>query len=58
MCACNVWTVQALQSCGFSINNFTALSASGMVRQATTEKNGFKNIWDPETERLSAAVVR
>jgi hypothetical protein len=48
---CNVWTVQALQSCGFSINTSTALSANGLVRQATSDKNGFKKIWDPETDR-------
>jgi hypothetical protein len=48
---CNVWTVQALQSCGFSINTSTALSADGLVRQATSEKNGFVKIWDPEAAR-------
>ncbi len=45
---CNVWTVQALQSCGFSINTSTALSAGGLVRQATSEENGFRKIWDPK----------
>ena len=55
---CNVWTVQALQSCGFSINTSTALSANGLVRQATSEKNGFRKTWDPATDRLPAAVVR
>jgi hypothetical protein len=47
---CNVWTVQALQSCGFSINTGTALSANGLVRQATSPKNGFEKIWDPEDQ--------
>jgi hypothetical protein len=55
---CNVWTVQALQSCGFSINTSTALSANGLVRQATSEKNGFKKIWDPETDQSPAVVAR
>jgi hypothetical protein len=45
---CNVWTVQALQSCGFQINTSTALSANGLVRQATPEKNSFRKIWDPD----------
>lgn len=44
---CNVWTVQALQSCGFTINTSIALSANGLVRQATSDKNGFEKIWDP-----------
>lgn len=47
---CNVWTVQALQSCGFEINASTALSANGLVRQATSESNGFVKIWDPEEQ--------
>ena len=43
---CNVWTTQALGSCGFEFNTPTALSASGLVRQATSSKNGFRKIWD------------
>ena len=43
---CNVWTAQALESCGFSFNTSTALSASGLVRQATREENGFRKIWN------------
>jgi len=45
---CNVWTAQALQSCGFPIHAPTALSADGLIRQATSESNGFRKIWDPE----------
>lgn len=44
---CNVWTAQALESCGYSINVPTGLSANGLVRQATSKKNGFRKIWDP-----------
>jgi hypothetical protein len=43
---CNVWTTQALGSCGFDLNTTTALSARGLVRQATSEKNGFRKTWD------------
>jgi hypothetical protein len=53
---CNVWTAQSLQSCGYSIKTRSALSASGLVRQATSPRNGFVKIWDPETDE--AAVVR
>jgi hypothetical protein len=42
---CNVWTMQALESCGFSFNT-TSVSANGLVRQATAGKNGFRKIWD------------
>jgi hypothetical protein len=47
---CNVWTAQSLQSCGYSIKTTSALSASGLVRQATSEQNGFVKVWDPETD--------
>lgn len=43
---CNVWTTQALGSCGFEFNTSTALSAGGLVRQAIKEPNGFRKIWD------------
>lgn len=46
---CNVWTAQALQSCGYSIKTSSALSASGLVRQATSEENGFRKIWDGDS---------
>jgi hypothetical protein len=47
---CNVWTAQSLQSCGYSIKTGSALSAKGLVRQATSPQNGFVKIWDPETD--------
>lgn len=47
---CNVWTAQALSSMGFEINTGTALSAGGLVRQATSEGNGFRKIWDPKKD--------
>lgn len=43
---CNVWTAQALGACGFTLNTTTALSASGLSRQASNEKNGFRKIWN------------
>lgn len=45
---CNVWTVQALRSMGFELHTSTALSADGLVRQATSRSNGFRQIWDPK----------
>lgn len=49
---CNVWTVQALGSMGFVLNTASALSADGLVRQATSRTNGFRQIWDPESGPL------
>jgi hypothetical protein len=43
---CNVWTAQALGQCGFDVTTPGAVSASGLVRQATREKNGFVKAWD------------
>jgi hypothetical protein len=43
---CNVWTAQALGQCGFEITTPGAVSASGLVRQATDEKNGFRKMWE------------
>ena len=43
---CNVWTAQALGQCGFTVTTPGAVSASGLVRQATREKNGFRKVWD------------
>jgi hypothetical protein len=43
---CNVWTAQALGQCGFTITTPGAVSASGLVRQATHEKNGFRKMWN------------
>ena len=43
---CNVWTAQALGQCGFDVTTPGAVSASGLVRQATHEKNGFRKMWD------------
>lgn len=48
---CNVWTAQALQSCGYTIHTPAALSAGGIVRQAMAEKNGFRKIWDPKDKK-------
>ncbi len=55
---CNVWTGQALDSCGFSIKTASALSASGLVRQATSERNGFRKIWDGDKQPSREAVVK
>ncbi len=49
---CNVWTAQALDSMGFDIRTGTALSAGGLIRQATSEGNGFRKIWDPKAGSL------
>ncbi len=43
---CNVWTAQALGQCGFEITTPGAVSASGLVRQATRTQNGFRKMWD------------
>jgi hypothetical protein len=48
--------VQAPQSCGFSIKTLTALSANGLIREATSEEKGFKKIWDPETYEPAPAA--
>ncbi|WP_193210753.1 DUF2459 domain-containing protein [Luteolibacter marinus] len=53
---CNVWTAQALDSCGFSIAVPAALSANGLVRQATSRKNGFRKIWDGEKDPRHAEL--
>lgn len=45
---CNVWTVEALKSAGFSMLTPTGLSADGVIRQVTKRKNGFQKIWDPD----------
>ena len=52
---CNVWTAQSLQACGYAIRTGSALSASGLVRQATSDPNGFVKIWDPEEKAGVAA---
>jgi hypothetical protein len=51
---CNVWTAQSLQACGYSIRTAGALSAGGLVRQATSPRNGFVEIWDPEQKKSAA----
>jgi hypothetical protein len=43
---CNVWTAQALGQCGFDVTTPGAVSASGLVKQATHEKNGFRKAWN------------
>jgi len=43
---CNVWTAQALGNSGFTMSTTGAISASGVVRQATRDKNSFKKIHD------------
>ena len=45
---CNIWTVDALRAAGYSIGGIRGLSADGMVRQVTSKKNGFHQIWAPE----------
>lgn len=44
---CNVWTVEALNAAGFDFSRTRGLSADGVIRQADTEENGFRKIWDP-----------
>jgi hypothetical protein len=46
---CNVWTAQALGQCGFNVRTPGAVSASGLVRQATKEENGFVKMWDGDS---------
>jgi hypothetical protein len=49
---CNVWTAQAMQSCGFDIRTASSLSANGLIREAQSQANGFKLIWDPEKQAV------
>ncbi|TAE78300.1 MAG: DUF2459 domain-containing protein [Verrucomicrobia bacterium] len=51
---CNVWTAQSLRSCGLSIETSKALSAEGLVRQATSRENGFRKVWDPARQVATA----
>lgn len=50
---CNVWTAQALQSCGLPIHAPKAISADGLVRQATSPGIGFRKVWDPEEKEAA-----
>ncbi|WP_353566365.1 DUF2459 domain-containing protein [Haloferula sargassicola] len=51
---CNVWTVEALNAAGFRFHRWTGLSADGVVRQATSKRNGFAQIWDPQWQMEGA----
>lgn len=42
---CNIWTVQAMESMGERMNPWTAVSASGVIRQATKRENRYAQIW-------------
>jgi hypothetical protein len=42
---CNVWTVQATDALGCSINPWLAISADGLVKQAEKPNNGFEKVW-------------
>lgn len=42
---CNVWTLQALETLGCDFNAWTAISASGLIRQAEMPPNDFELIW-------------
>ena len=43
---CNIWTTQVLQACGVNIVPFRAVSASWLITQACSKRNGFEKIWD------------
>ncbi|MEM1083121.1 MAG: DUF2459 domain-containing protein [Verrucomicrobiota bacterium] len=45
---CNIWTVDALRAAGFRVGGYRGLSADGLVRQVTSRRNGFQQIWAPE----------
>ncbi len=53
---CNVWTAQALGQCGFDVTTPGAVSASGLVRQATSKKNGFVKAWDTDGAKYESTA--
>jgi len=42
---CNIWTVQAMEAMGARMNPWTAISANGVIRQATNRHNQYSQIW-------------
>lgn len=42
---CNVWTVQAIESLGGTMQPWLAVTAGGLIRQAEKPFNGFEQIW-------------
>lgn len=42
---CNIWTVQALEAMGAKMNPWMAISANGVIRQASNRHNQFSQIW-------------
>lgn len=42
---CNIWTVQAMEAMGSRMNPWTAISAGGVIRQATSRRNQYSQIW-------------
>jgi hypothetical protein len=42
---CNIWTVQAMEAMGARMNPWMAISAGGVIRQATNRHNRYSQIW-------------
>lgn len=42
---CNVWTAQALESLGFTINPWRGITANALIRQCESPPNHFAQIW-------------
>lgn len=42
---CNVWTAQAMEACGCSVQPLFGLTANGLIRQAERPANGFEAVW-------------
>jgi hypothetical protein len=42
---CNIWTVQAMESMGARMNPWMAISAGGVIRQASNRHNRYSQIW-------------
>ncbi len=42
---CNIWTVQAMEATCARMNPWTAISANGVIRQATNRHNRYSQIW-------------
>lgn len=50
---CNIWTVQALETLGCDFNAWTAITASGLIRQAEMPPNDFELIWPGGTNEAA-----
>ena len=55
---CNSWTAEALAVTGLLIDPEKALSAGGVVDQATSGTNGFRLIWDPSRQRSPGSATK